>query len=590
MGGVVLFLSLCLFARLVYLQIIEHEHYQTLSKKNQLAFLPIPPKRGLIYDRNGVLIAQNMPVFTLELIPSQIANVDETITELQKLVDISPHELAVFQRLRKQTRRYDPVPLKLKLENSEVAKFYVNQFRFPGVFVQAQLIRYYPLGPAMANVLGYVGRINAYDLENIDQTQYVASNYIGKVGIEKYYERQLHGRVGYQQVETDASGQIVRVLERTQPKAGEDLTLTIDSNLQLAAQNALGDKRGAIIAINPNNGEILAMLSNPGYNSNLFVEGMSSLEYKALQDSPDQPLFNRALRGQYPLASTIKPFMALEGLLSKTITANDQIFDPGWYSVKHSSHKYRDWRKGGHGWVDVHKAIVVSCDTFFYDLASNMGIDKIDDILQKFGFGHATQIDMGEELAGLVPTPDWKKQHQGTPWYPGDTVISGIGQGYMLTTPLQLANATAILAKQGQGYQPHLLLKTTPADGKPVQQQPLALQKLNIPHRDWQTVIDAMVGVIKSPVGTGYRFGKTAPYSVAAKTGTAQLVSESSRAASDNVPTRLRDNSMFIAFAPVNKPQIAIAVVVENDPSAANVARKVMDQYFAHQSTGKPTA
>jgi len=579
----VFILSAALVARLIYLQVDQQQIYTTLSNNNQMDVVPIAPTRGLIYDRNQILLAKNIPVFSLVIIPDKAGNLSETIRKLSKIIPITDSDKKKFYQQLKQKRRFDTITLVTRLDRQQLARFSVNKFRFPGVLIKAHLIRYYPFGSSLAPVLGYVGRINEQELTRVNAVNYSATDYIGKVGIEKYYEKQLHGKVGYQQVETDASGRVVRVLKRTPPIAGDNLYLTIDSGLQIAAEKALGEHKGAVVAIEPNTGEILAMVSSPSYNPNLFVQGISTKQYHKLQSSTAKPLFNRTLRGQYPFGSTIKPFLALEGLHAGLITPNYKIYDPGWFKLPNNNHIYRDWKK--HGWVNVTKAITVSCDTYFYRLGVAMGINKIDEVLNEFGFGHETNIDMGEELPGLVPSPKWKLRTQGGHWYTGDTIISSIGQGYMLTTPLQLAAATAALAERGKRLQPHLLLKTKTATGETFFQAPISLTPIEFSPTTWQVVINAMQDVINSPHGTGrigFVAGKTPSYTVAAKTGTAQVFTISNNRSYAGVPTHLLDNSLFIAFAPVNKPQIAIAVIVANSRIAPNVARVVMDYYFHH--------
>lgn len=573
-------LSLALMTRLVYLQIFQHSLYTTLSQKNQLTLLPLPPNRGLIFDRNGVLIAQNVPAFSLEIIPDKIKNLKQTIADLQQLVPISADDLKAFYKQLKQHRLFDTVPLRLKLNDEELAKFYANQYRFPGVVVKAQMIRYYPLGSAMVDAVGYVGRINEDELTKIDNTNYSATNFIGKLGIEKYYEPMLHGTVGYQQVETDASGRIVRVLKRIPPVDGSDLYLTIDSGLQMAAKAALGENNGAIVVINPQNGEVLALASNPAYDPNLFVQGIDAITYKSLQDDPNKPLNNRSLRGLYPLGSTIKPYMALEGLNSHIITTKFKISDPGYFSLPGSSHVYRDWKKGGHGTVDVIKAITVSCDTFFYTVGTMMGITRINYIMNDFGYGKLTGIDIGEELPGLVPNPAWKKRVKGQQWYLGDTVVASIGQGYMLVTPLQQANAIAQIAMRGHGFKPHLITKLKDTNGQIIPVDPMPAPPVNITPDVWDAVYTGLQQVVK-PGGTAAIIGNT-PYSFAGKTGTAQVFSTHGVLSDKNanLAKHLRDNTLFIAFAPVENPQIAIAVVVENSSDAKFTARKVLDYYF----------
>ncbi len=576
-------LSFLLSLRLAYLQLDQTKLYTTLSNENQLNLVPIAPNRGLIYDRNGVLLAENLPVFSLEVIPDKVVDLNKMIAALQAVVKISPEEIQAFHKQLKQRRRFEEIPLRLRLTPAEVARFYVNQYRFPGVVVNARLLRYYPLGSAMVNVLGYVGRINERELLHVNRTNYSATNYIGKVGIEKYYEKQLHGTVGYEQVETDASGRIVRVLQRTPPIPGDNLHLTIDSGLQIVAEEALAGHRGAVVAIQPKTGQILSLVSNPSYDPNPFVTGISHKAFQTLQSSPDQPLYNRAIRGQYPLGSTIKPFLALEGLATNTVTPKTRIFDKGYFQLNDHTRRYRDWKKGGHGWINIDNAIIQSCDTYFYELSLKLGINRIGKIMREFGFGSATGIDMGEELPGLVPSPEWKLKTLGAHWYAGDTINSVIGQGYMLATPLQLASATATLAMHGERFRPYILSKASLPGGISIDQAPIPEPPVRIPQRDWNNVIKAMQGVIFNPRGTGIRFGKP-KYSVAAKTGTAQVFSlrMGEEYNIEDIPKNLRDNSAFIVFAPVEHPQIAVAVMVQNSMIAPNVARKVID-YYLHQ-------
>lgn len=587
-------LSLTLIGRLAYLQIVQHKLYTTMARANQLNLSPLPPNRGLIYDRSGQLIAENIPVFSLEITPDQVANLHTTLLALEKIIAVSPSDLDEFYRQLKEKRRFEKVTLRVKLTPEEVAHFAVVQYRFPGVQVEAHMIRYYPQGPALVSVLGYVGRINENELKHTDPSNYAGTNYIGKIGVEKYFENQLHGSVGYQQVETDAHGQVVRVMKEIPPTPGQTLYLTIDSGLQLAAEQALGTNRGAVVAIQPATGQVLALVSNPSYDPNLFVTGISNTDYKALATSPDQPLYNRAVRGLYPPGSTVKPLEALQALGTDTVTPTFQIFDPGWFSLPHSQHHYRDWRKGGHGWVDISDAIMASCDTFFYTVGMKMGIANIDAVLNSFGFGHVTGIQMGEELRGIVPSPAWKEKVHHRPWYPGDTVITVIGQGYMLVSPLQLATAEATIAERGIRYQPNLLLKTQMPNGQLIAAQPIPTTPVQFSPEIWDIVIDALQGVTSDPRGTGYPvFGIHKPdYTVAGKSGTAQVysISQTGNNYSDvGIPTRLLSHSWFAGFAPVENPQIAIAVIVENSPHMATiVTRKVLDYYFDYDLKGKP--
>lgn len=584
---ILLFLfSLVLVARLAYLQIYQHKLYNTLSYQNHFVLLPIEPNRGLIFDRNGVLLAENVPIFSLDLLHNQLKNFKTTLPKLRNIINISDDELEQFYKLSRQRQHANSVPLKLNLTNEDVSKFYLNRYRLPGLTVEARLIRNYPLKDAMVSVVGYVGRINSKELSLIDNVNYSSSNFVGKIGIEKYYESILHGEVGYQQVEVDANGRVVRVLKQILPKHGKDIYLTIDSNLQKVAQEAFGTENGAAVVIDPKNGDILALASNPGYDPNQFVSGISNKDFKKLQNDPSKPMYNRAIRGQFPLASAIKPFIALQGLDSGVIKPDFTVFDPGWFKLKNSKHVYRDWEPAGHGKVDVKHAIIVSCDVFFYHLAVMLGINSIDDILRRFGFGEKTGVDILEELSGNIASPAWKMKKLGARWFQGDTVNSGIGQGYMLTTPLQLAYGVAAIANRGIRFAPHFLLKTKNTDGSYINFANIVVKepvKLKNP-KNWDIVIDAMQGVITSakPVGTGRsRFGHDVTYSVAAKTGTAQLYRRLTSVTDEShIKKHLRNNSLFIAFAPVDKPQIAVSVIVENSMIAANIARKIMDYYF----------
>lgn len=584
---IMLLFILILIIRLGFLQLTEHSLYTTLSQKNWLDLVPLEPTRGLIYDRNGILLAENIPVFSLDVTPYKVNNLPQTLSEIAKIISLSDTDIALFQKELKRHRRFDEIPLKFRLSESDVAKFAENQYRFPGVFIKARLLRHYPFEGAFSHVLGYVGRINIDDLQDIDSINYAASNYIGKLGIEKYYEEELHGAIGYEQAETNASGEQVRVLNQIKPTPGKNLYLTLDSKLQIVAEAALAGHRGAIVAIQPATGQILAMVSEPVYDPNLFVAGISSQKFLTLQQAPDRPLYNRTLRGLYPFASTIKPYIALEGLESGIVSPHFTLYDPGWYQLPNSGHVFHDWRHLGHGTVNLAKAITSSCDTYFFDLAHKLGIQRIDEILTQFGFGDLTGIDMEEELPGLVASPTWKKNVKGLPWYEGDTLNSGVGQGFMQATPLQLASGIATLANRGQRFTPHLLFATQEPGQSSVLEPSTPLKPIVLhDQNEWQIVINAMQGVITSPDGTGYHFGKLGPYTVAAKTGTAQVYTPKQYIHTEdndpqlNLPERLRDHSLFIAFAPVDNPQIAIAIVVENSKLAASIARQVLDDYL----------
>ena len=583
--AILIILSLILVLRLAFLQISEFKRYRTLSLKNQMSIIPIAPPRGVILDRNGVLLAENIPVYVLEIIPEHVKNIKVTLAKLQQLLpSITDDDIENFNRTKAQNRSFVPIPIKLKLSQEEVAVFAINQYHFPGVSIKARLMRHYPLGEITAHLLGYVGRINIEELRKADPTNYRATNFIGKAGIEKYYEDLLHGKVGYQMVETDVSGRTLRVINKVNPHSGAKLYLSIDTRIQEAAYEALKDKRGAVVVINTHNGEILAMVSSPSYDPNIFVSGVRSKDYKILSNALQRPLFNRAVRGVYPPASTIKPFVGLAGLDKGFITIDTAIYDPGKFKLPTASHVFRDWKKSGHGIINFKRAITVSCDTYFYQLGHKMGISNIEDMLVKFGLGHLSHIDLHEEASGIVPSSRWKKQIKGVSWYPGDTLISAIGQGFMLATPLQMANATASLGQQGQRFRPHLLSKTVNSDNeeiheyKPIEEYPVYLKD----ESHWDVVAEAMHSVLTSNEGTGYRFGRNPPYPVAGKTGTAQVHSgrQYEKTKYEDIPEALRDNSLFIAFTPVEKPEIAIAVVVENDAAASTVARKVLDTYY----------
>jgi penicillin-binding protein 2 len=579
----VIILTFFLFSRLLYLQIIKKNYYTTLSHSNYISLIPLPPPRGLIYDRHGVLLAENIPAFSLVIVPERVKDLNNTVERLQKIIVISASDLSFFNRELKRNHDFDEIPLKLKLTQAEVARFSADQHEFPGVEVKAGLIRYYPKGADFVSILGYVGRINERDVEDLDVSNYAGTNYIGKIGIEKYFEGSLHGTVGYKEVETDASGRDIRLLKEKPPVPGNDLYLTIDAKLQEKAMETLDGKPGAIVVIQPSTGQVLALASSPSYNPNLFVNGVDPKTYEALRTDGAQPLYNRAIRGQYPLASTIKVFIGLEALNRKFIDPYHKIFDPGYYRINDKGRTWRDWR--AHGMVDFVSAIEESCDTYFYQLSVKMGIEPIDAILNAFGFGQYTGIQMNEELPGIVASPDWKLKTTGERWYLGDTLNSSIGQGSMLATPLQLAVATATIANRGYRYQPTLLLGSLSPMGMIMNEVPIELMPVEASMQAWNFVIKGMQAVMSGNKGTAaYRFGKSL-YSVAGKTGTAQVYSlkEGEKYVVANVPLNLRDNSMFIAFAPVDHPKIAIAIAVQNESTAVIFARKIMDAYFLNE-------
>jgi len=583
-GLLVLLLILLLIGRLINLQVINHEHFTTLSQDNRVKLLPLPPTRGLIYDRNGLILAQNLPTFSLEVIPEQVADIELTLNELAKIITIEERDRKRFDRMKKQQRRFDSIPIKVRMEPEELAIFAVNRHRFPGVDIQAKLLRHYPLSEKTAHVLGYVGRINEQELQVIDTSNYSGTSHIGKTGVEKTYEEILHGQVGLQQVEVNALGRIIRVLKSKPPVPGRDLHLSLDARLQEVAIRAFGEETGAAVAIDPRTGGILALVSNPGFDPNLFVEGISPSDYKALQQSDAKPLFNRAIRGQYPPGSTVKPFIGLAGLETGTIDPEQKIYCPGFYKLPGYSHRYRDWKKSGHGRVDLRDAITQSCDVFYYTLAHQLGIDRLHDFLGRFGFGRKTEVDITGERSGLLPSREWKRRARNAPWYPGETLITGIGQGYFLTTPLQLAHATAILAAGGVNHTPRVVQSIEGAgeDSDPLLQPPPTELLPKTSALNWDDVVEAMTQVIEGRRGTAKRI-RSEHYRIAGKTGTAQVfsVKQDEEYDEEKVAKKMRDHALFISFAPVEDPRIAVAVIVENGGHggsvAAPIAGRIMD-------------
>ena len=594
LAALLVIFSLILVLRLAYLQFSQYKLYATLSLKNQMSILPIAPPRGIILDRNGVILADNIPVYALEIVPERVKNLAETLTKLQTLLpSITEDDISNFQRAKRENRSYESIPLKLHLSQEEVAVFASNQYQFTGVAIKARLMRYYPLANASAHVVGNVGRINTEEMKHVDSINYRSTNFIGKTGIEKYYEDILHGQVGYQQVETDASGRVVRTISKQAPISGSKLQLTLDARLQLEAFHALEGKRGSVVVMNVLNGDILAMVSSPSFDPNLFVNGISNKDYQILSNSPDRPLYNRAVRGQYPPASTVKPFVALAGLERGTVTADTQIYDPGYYRLPGVRHLYKDWKHTGHGVVNLKRAITVSCDTYFYQLGNKMGISAISDMLMQFGFGQLTHIDLFEEVPGLMPNPNWKISAKQAHWYPGDTLITSIGQGFMLASPLQLANAVATLSQEGRRYRPHLLASYKHEQGKlhpyePREEYPIRLSD----PKYWKIVKEGMAAVINEQEGTAHRFWLKAPYTLAGKSGTAQVFSGSKydKTAYSNIPEALREHSLFIAFAPYESPEVAIAVMIEHDVAAKPIARQILDAYFKLTQETSPSS
>ncbi len=582
-----------LIGRLIYLQVVAYETYKTQSEDNRVKIEAVPPNRGLIYDRNGVLLAENLPAYRLDIIPEQVQDLDYTLKQLARLIELRDYDLERFekQRERLRTRPFEGIPLRLHLSDEEVARFAINRHRLPGVEVRAVLTRHYPFGSSTAHAIGYVGRVNEKDLQILDETNYRGTTHTGKVGVEKAYEDILHGAVGYQNLETNVQGRTLRVLDRQSPVPGSDLYLNLDIRLQQATEAAFEDYSGAAVAIDPRNGAVLAFASLPGFDPNPFVKGIDVDDYNALQHNIDQPLFNRALRGQYPPGSTLKPFVGLAGLEAGATHAHSKTFCPGFYQLPEGERKYRDWKRSGHGMVDLNDAIAQSCDVYFYDLARTLGIDKMHDFLAQFGFGHKSGIDLVGELGGLLPSRDWKRNSRNEPWFPGETLISGIGQGFNLTTPIQLAAGTAALATYGQYHTPHMVnaLRRPGSDAlEPVHVQPVKRIPI-INHDHWQQVIDSMIAVVHGPRGTARKLAEGIDYRIAGKTGTAQVFSlpqeDEYEYDPEEIEKRLRDHALFVAFAPADQPEIALGVIVENGGSGSGVAgpiaRKILDAYFA---------
>ena len=586
---IVILMIATVVTRLVYLQVINHHHFTTQADANRVTVVPLVPTRGLIFDRRGRVLAENLPSFSLELIPERIIDLDATINELGRYVDISPRNIQRFYDQLQRKRRHDTVSLRSHLSEEEVARFSVNRHRFPGVEINARLLRSYPYGSLAVHSLGYVGQINENDLKNIDQTNYSATDYIGKIGVEKFYEPLLHGQIGYQRVETNAEGRVIEVLDSIPPEPGKNLHLTIDVELQQIAEAVLGDQRGAIVAIEPATGNLLAMVSKPSYDPNLFVQGIDHKTYNALNTSIDHPLFNRILRGTYPPGSTIKPIIALAALEYNKIKADTSIFCPGWYSLEGDNHRYRDWKRWGHGHTDMEKAVAESCDVFFYDIAFRLGIDHMHEYMTMFGFGRKTGVDISDEVSGIMPSRQWKRANRGLPWFPGETLITGIGQGFMTATPLQLARATAAIANRGKLISPRIVRAISENSEEatiisPLQTNSEHIQLKNDKH--WQNIVASMQAVVHGKTGTARKIGDNSPFTIAGKTGTAQVfgIKQDESYVKEDIAERLHDHALFIAFAPIKDPQIAIAVIVENGGSgsstAAPIAYQVMHYYL----------
>ena len=597
LGFAAAFVLICfgiLIGRFVWLQVIQHDFYQTRAEDNRIALIPIVPNRGVITDRNGVVLAHNYSAFTLEITPAQVGKLDETIDALAEVIDIQPKDRKRFKRLLDEAKNFESIPIRTRLSDAEVAKFSAQRYRFPGVEVKARLFRQYPMGHVASHAIGYIGRITERDLKWIEDAEklanYKGTDHIGKTGLEQHYEFELHGETGYEQVEIDAGGRALRSLKRIPPVSGNNLQLTLDIKLQEITEKAFGDRKGALVAIDPSTGGVLALVSTPTYDPNLFVDGITPENWKELNEHPDKPMINRTINGAYPPGSTFKPFMALGALELGKRTPQQAISDPGYFTF--GNHTFRDDKRGGHGVVDMYKSIVHSCDTYYYVLANDMGIDNIAKFMGSIGFGQRTGIDLGKddsgESKGVLPSQEWKKQRFKKPeqqkWYAGETISIGIGQGYNAYTPIQLAQATATLANNGIMFRPHLVQNIVDArngERRPVEPKPL--RDLGWKQKNLDVIHRAMIGVNKE--GTGTRAFAGAPYSVGGKTGTAQVFSlKGAQYKESAVKKHLRDHALFIAYAPVENPKIALAVLVENGgfgaQSAAPIARMVLDYYL----------
>jgi penicillin-binding protein 2 len=598
---VIAVMVLALIGRLTYLQVWRHDYYSELSQGNRVRLDPIPASRGLVFDRNGKVMADNEPAYQLELVREQVPDLNDTLKRLTKLGLIDRDELDDTRRMILSRRTFDSVPVRLRLSDEEIGRFAVHRYQFPGVDLATRQTRHYPFGQLAVHALGYVSAISVQDLEHIDRVSYAGTTLIGKLGIESTYERPLHGKNGYREILVNAQGRSVQregifapELHSQAPIAGDDLVLSIDLPTQQAAEDALGDHRGAVVAIDPSNGDVLALASRPGFDPAAFARGLSRSEYAALADDIDKPLFNRALRGTYPSGSTIKPVIALAALTYRNVDPAKQEFCNGVFHLPGSSHLYREGKGGKHGYVDLERAIARSCDVYFYGLAATIGAEHIADFMAPFGYGQLTGIDISGEKPGLLPSPEWKRQAFKRPqdqiWFPGETVNFGVGQGYLLVTPLQLAHVAAVLAERGKSFRPRLVTGVRDLEGNVKAIAPVPQPAIDdVSDAAWDLVLRGMIGA--ATYGTAAAISKGASYSIAGKTGTAQVftVGQNEKYVEKNVAERLRDHAWFIAFAPAEAPRIAIAVLVENGgfgaSAAAPIARKVMDAYLLHEAT-----
>ena len=591
----VLLMFALLFARFFYLQVVKRDYYHTLAEANRISIVPIVPNRGIILDRNGVVLAHNYSAYTLEITPSKVEHLDALIDKLATVVEITPKDRRRFNKLLEESRNFESLPIRTRLSDEEIARFAVNRYRFPGVEINARPFRQYPQNELFSHVVGHIGRINQRDLDKLEaddlMSNYRGTAYIGKTGLEHSYERYLHGTTGVEQVEVDSGGRPVRTLSRTPPVSGNNLVLNLDAKLQEIVYRAFGNRRGALVAIDPTTGGVLAFVSKPGFDPNLFVDGIDPQNWAELNTSPDRPMVNRALAGTYPPGSTFKPYMALAALTYGKRTPQQTIFDPGYFNF--GGHMFRDDKVGGHGHVDMYKSLVVSCDTYYYMLANDLGIDNISKFVAQFGFGSRTGIDINGESAGILPSQEWKMRRFRQKWYAGETISIGIGQGYNSYTPLQMASAIATLANDGKMFRPHIVNyveNITTHEHTTIEPKPL--RTLNIKPEYLAVVKQALVGVNQE--GTGARAFAGAGYTSAGKTGTAQVVGikQGEKYVEGRTQERHRDHALFIAYAPADKPRIALAVVVENAgfgaQAAAPIARQVLDYYLLGKVPAEP--
>lgn len=592
--GILLLMGI-LFVNLYHLQINEHHDYQTRSNDNRIKVVPIAPTRGLIYDRNGILLAENRPIYSLEITPEQAKDLEATVDGLIALLGLDPELKERFLADARRQRRFNPIVLVSRLSEEQVALFSINQHKYPGATIEAYLKRFYPYRDTFTHVLGYMAKINDRDLERLREenklANYAASRDIGKLGVERYYEDLLHGQAGYQEVEVNNRGRVIRTLKYQPPVPGSDIYLNIDIRLQLRAQQLLAGRRGAIILMTPQDGRLLAVMSNPSYDPNLFVHGISGPEYRALLNDPDRPLINRASQGIYAPASTVKPMLSVMGLNEGAFNPGTRYFGGPYFQIPNTSRKFRDWRRWGHGWMDVYRAIEISADTFFYDLAYRLGIDTLNDYMSRFGFGQYSGIDLHEEASGTMPSREWKQARHKQPWYQGDTISVGIGQGYWTATPLQLARATAIMVDHGETVHPRLLHGIV-SDGEklvmPVSKgEPIRLKQESY----WDVGLTGMYRVVHGNEGTARKAFAGAPYQAGGKSGTAQVFSlaENQQYDHENTQEHLRDNALFVAFAPFKNPEVVVSVVLENagggSTHAAPLARAMLDAYLLPEAT-----